>query len=380
MHYRNRGVQKFSGTWWKAKEDLEDLEVQSATTACASHLSSTSSDDERQFCDDGQKQGRQLLSIIRPHSVAQDSCLPPPPPPPPTAPPKTKLKSKASMFVPKAGPSKSAAPTNLSASSQAALQNGITCAQSEGVSSGRDHLQGIIQSASGSELWSISMLDYAPDCGDWYIVVEIALPAIMCHVASRQDMAAFAAAEQAMKDLALQSLIESLESASSKMAIGPSSDCSSHLSLQFCDADRDMLCWEFAESGRCPRGSSCRWAHARVESFEVSFVMQAAVHKQQGLEPLPAPGINTSPALAADEPRASSNLSCRSPVALPLTSMCKIDNGCTELDTELDLDDTPWPSYLRPCFGLSDTLADTSTATKEKEVAPEVAKDPRKWQ
>lgn len=241
------------------KDNLDTCSTTAASTPCASWP--TSEDDDRHLADvpqeQGQKQGQQILGMLCANNM-QD--MPPPPPPPPPLPSKTRLQSRAALFVPKSALASQAPPYVPMGAHPAAPPNALPswtpAAQHGGGSavSGKDCLQNVIQSTLGSQLWDLSMVDCQSFTGEWYTAVEITIPA-------------------PMQSHALQSLIQSLQSSSPNMTIMPSED-SSHLSVQYCAADKEQLCWEFTHKGRCPRRSTCRWAHAVLETFMISFVLQ----------------------------------------------------------------------------------------------------------
>merc|ERR1719379_2698101 len=114
-----------------------------------------SEDDERHFnCREGRKAGQELLGMLaqRPGSRAdkgwQQDAPPPPPPPPPLPAPKTRLQSKASLFVPKA----------------------LAGAQGEGVQhiSGKECLRTLIQNTLGNQMLDFFMVDQQSYTGECY--------------------------------------------------------------------------------------------------------------------------------------------------------------------------------------------------------------------
>lgn len=50
-------------------------------------------------------------------------------------------------------------------------------------------------------------------------------------------------------------------------------DEGAHICVEFCAADRTTLCHEFSHYGSCPRGATCRWAHAMIEVFMINIVL-----------------------------------------------------------------------------------------------------------
>lgn len=43
--------------------------------------------------------------------------------------------------------------------------------------------------------------------------------------------------------------------------------------VEFCAADKTKLCHEYSHFGSCPRGATCRWAHAMIETFVIQFIL-----------------------------------------------------------------------------------------------------------
>lgn len=289
-----------------------------------------------------QNPGQQLLGMINPKGLL------PPPPPPAAPPPKTKLKSAASLFVPKVamgsqaplfmpkGTEPAAPPAPTSWQPAAARQGaGNSC-------SGKGDIMDVIQRTFGTQLWDLSMVDCQSFSGDWYTSVGITIPA-SCHVATSQDAGAIAASQQATQSLALQSLTESLQDLSPKVIVSPSED-PAYLSVSYCGADRDMLCWEFSHHGHCPRGSTCRWAHAMIETFLINFMLAPLMPMQTE---------------ASVEQKNSSTVT-----SLPLTNMFEQSDAQKVGTSLVDIpDDTPWPDYIQG-HGFSIPNADKEERVK----------------
>lgn len=260
---------------YKDYQDKDDYDTRSSATTA-----STASDSDH----DGHKQGRWIVA--------------PPPPPPPAAAArtplkslKTKLTSKAALFVPGGAGGEVAMP----APAGPIMMPG-------GPTPGKETLRGVIESTLGSELWDLAMVDCQGFTGEWYTGVAITIPALsasMCHLATSQDAEAIANAQQATQSKATQSLLRALQSMSPNMVINPSDDAS-RLSVEFCGADRDKLCWEFSHFGQCPRYATCRWAHAMVETFMISIILQPLMDGMQwGMQCVQPPVSQATPSPAA---------------------------------------------------------------------------------
>lgn len=181
------------------------------------------------------------------------------PKPSPDSSPKTSLKSlqsKAKPFVPSEMPMLPPPPTCLP-------------------TPGKDCLAGAIQGTLGAELWHLNMMDCASYNGDWCTAVEITIPelsASMLHLIGSQDAEAIAVAQQANQAKVVQALTETLNSLKPNMVIQPA-DHRASLCVEYCAADRSMLCREFSHFCSCPRGGTCRWAHAMIETFMINFIL-----------------------------------------------------------------------------------------------------------
>lgn len=239
----------------KNQQDKDDYETRSAATT-ASTASSSHSDDERNM------------------------PTPPPPPAPtqlrtPLA--KTKLTSGAALFVPK-GLDAAMAPLPI-------MMPG-------GPTPGKESLRGVIEGTLGSEVWDLSMVDCQGFTGEWYTAVAITIPALsasMVHLATSTDVELLATAQLATQTQAVQSLMHSLEGMSPQMKLSPTEDAS-RLSVEYCGADRDKLCWEFSHFGQCPRHATCRWQHAMVETFLITIMLQPILDAPWGWgQPTPPP-------------------------------------------------------------------------------------------
>lgn len=368
MRYSSRYGQKGNSSYNVAKtkgrkplgetqnyQDKDDYETRSASTTA-----STASDDE------------QALGMS--HTNNMQDCLPPPPPPP-TSPVrfktplgKTKLTSGAALFVPQglSEPVMPPAPIMMPG----------------GPTPGKDALSGIIESTLGSEVWDLSMVDCIGAAGEWYTAVAITIPALtasMVHLATSQDTELVAAAQQATQSLAVQSLIHSLQNMSPHMVITPSED-TSRLSVEYCGADRDRLCWEFSHLGQCPRGASCRWQHAMVETFLISIMLQPLMN--WGLGQPEAPPQESKEAQAtvltrwqpqrAPQPPRDASKPKRNVASLPLTTI--EHKGFSSGDD----DDTPFPDYMEDRnFGMPVTPKEVIKCELKVSTPPTLTRRPR---
>jgi hypothetical protein len=140
---------------------------------------------------------------------------------------------------------------------------------------GKDIIVDVLHAALGSELWNLNMMDFTDYGGDWYTGVEVtipALPASMVHLVTSSDVAACEAAMQQNEKKALDSVTQGLQSLEHNMVIMPADD-RAHIRVEYCAADRTKLCREFSHFASCPRGSTCRWNHAIVETFLIHLVV-----------------------------------------------------------------------------------------------------------
>jgi len=356
----SHNVSKAKGHKFEEQDDLDVRSATTASTACSSW--STSDEDDRRWSNAGRRQGEQLLGMICANSKQANlkKKMPPPPPPPMEPPPKTRLQSGAALFVPKAAFAPEAPPFVPEGTNPMAPPSAP--AWPPAAASGKDCLKDVIFGTLGGEVWNLAMGDCQSSTGEFYTAVEITIPALsasLCHLATSDDPEEIAAGQQATQSMALQSLLESLQNLSPKMTVMPSED-GSQLSVEYCGADRDMLCWEFAHTCHCPRGSTCRWAHAIVETFLISFMLQPLMQwsgpeetTQQQSEAEGAPmGASLS------EQSNSSTLP-----ALPMTNIFE-QKGSSSLD---DPDDTPWPECVQDrSFGMKE-LETASAKAVEKE-------------
>lgn len=311
----------------KSHQDKDDYETRSAATT-ASTASSSHSDDERNM---------------------------PTPPPPPASPTKlrtplakTKLTSGAALFVPKGLDAAMPPPPMI-------MPGGPT--------PGKDSLRGVIEATLGSEVWDLSMVDCQGFTGEWYTAVAITIPALsasMVHLATSTDAELVAAAQLATQTQAVQSLMHSLEGMSPQMKLSPTEDAS-RLSVEYCGADRDKLCWEFSHFGHCPRNATCRWQHAMVETFLITIMLQPILDAPWGWGQPQAPPLQDSkeatrwqpqrppaPSALQEEARKSRMANLPLTKSLPLTSIEQ--KGCCSGED----DDTPFPEHMQDCdFGMA---------------------------
>jgi len=145
-------------------------------------------------------------------------------------------------------------------------------------SEGKDWLMGVIQSVLGSELLDVLMVDCQSFAGDVYTTVDIIIPAMSAshfHLVASQDTEAVAAAQQAHRVQAVQSLLQSFAALSPKVIVTPPPpEGQSQLTVTHCGADRDHLCWDYSHYGTCTRMHKCQWAHAFVETFLINLILQ----------------------------------------------------------------------------------------------------------
>jgi hypothetical protein len=141
---------------------------------------------------------------------------------------------------------------------------------------GKDCLAGVIQSTLGAELWNLNMMDCTSWAGDsWYTAVEVTIPALNasnCHLMTSQDTEAVEAAQQANQAKAVESITQALNDMKPNMVVQPA-DHRAQICVEFCAAEREGLCREFAYCGSCPRGHTCRWPHALLENFMINFIL-----------------------------------------------------------------------------------------------------------
>lgn len=360
--------------------EQEEVDTRSATTASTPRRSWPGSDDDDRRNFDGRKHGQQLLGMIYNSGVHQDQYPPPPPPPMPAS--KTRLQSRAALFIPKTAVSSVAEPFVPSGNLPAVP-----------VQSGKECLNDLIQSTLGNEIWSVAMADCQSFSKEWYTAVEITIATPNALL----DAKAILAAQQALQSMCWHSLLHAVENFGPEMAIMPSED-TSRISVQYCPTDKDMLCWEFATSGQCPRGSTCRWGHSIIESFLISFVLQPwrspgyclllPGHSPQSMPPVlqqrcgfelpqvPVKQLETR-SLPMDktisDQRNSSTLA-----ALPLTNMLlRNDDSNGYLD---DPDDTPWPACVQDLgFSMREVEKENTTSVALTSEEPHKRASGRSW-
>lgn len=134
---------------------------------------------------------------------------------------------------------------------------------------------GAIQKALGAEVWNLNMMDFTSYDGEWCTAVEVtipALPASMLHLLGSEDTEAISAAQTKNQAQAAESLGNILQNLKPNVEILPG-DHRAHICAEFCAANKDRLCREFSHFGSCPRGGTCRWAHAMVETFMINFIV-----------------------------------------------------------------------------------------------------------
>lgn len=208
---------------------------------------------------------------------------------------------------------------------------------------GKDVIKDAIQATLGSELWDLSLVDC--DCGNgaWYTHVDVVVPALnagLCHLATSNDVDEIAAAHLTTQSMALQSICDALQNISPKVSIERFEENPSQISVQYCAADKDMLCWEFSHHGRCPRRSTCKWSHAILETFLINIVLQPLMNWLQSdatVADSMAMGQNEAPAFSQTLP-----------MGLPLTSIPSQPSGLPLTNiSEPDPDDTPWPDHIK---------------------------------
>jgi len=320
----------------------------------------------------------------------------PPPAPPLNSPVRTKLKSKASLFVPgqPALTSNAAAfiPQGIpqcnmpKAASPWTPPDGRPCGGGHG-SSGKDCLQSVIQTTLGSELWDLSMVDYQSlDGTEWYTNVDVVIPALnasMCHLVTSQDFEAISAAQQASQSMAMQCVCDALQNLGPKVTAVPSGDAPV-LSVQYCEADKDYLCWEFSHHGHCPRGSTCHWPHAFIETFLINFILQPLTSWGFGSPTTEAPNTAQGQVEMPPPPMANKQNHSSTLPGLPLTNFSSKTTD-QQNDFFVDTDETPWPDHSKE-LGFNVKVANDDkpqiTKTKSKDLTPTLrSKNPsrRMW-
>lgn len=295
----------------------------------------------------------------------QQDAPPPPPPPPPLPAPKTRLQSKASLFVPKA----------------------LAGAQGEGVQhiSGKECLRTLIQNTLGNQMLDFFMVDQQSYTGECYTNINITIPCPML----ANDAESFASAQQATHSMATETVMQALQTLSPKVSFSRSQD-GMGLSVQYCAADKDMLCWEFAHLGHCPRGSTCRWAHCAIETFMIMFLVTPFENFAPwgcGTDITPTPGVPVpqgnwqpqavpnaacvpcfAPPPAAPPPTMEEPCDRRIPLGLPMTDILDMPPS-PNVETDRS-DDTPWPDFLQASFEVDATKTQNSDNQTSKVAAP----------
>lgn len=196
-------------------------------------------------------------------------------PPPPAPLQRTRLKSASAAFVPQGLTDCTEAPIFVPQGIDPTMP-AVTMPPVP--SEGKDCLMAVIQSTLGAELWDLMMVDCQSFTGEMYTTVDIIIPAMSaahCHLVASQDTEAVAAAQQAHRIQAVQSLLQSFAALSPKvMVTPPPPEGQSQLAVTYCGADRDQLCWDYSHHGVCTRMHKCQWAHAFVETFFINLILQ----------------------------------------------------------------------------------------------------------
>jgi len=283
---------------------------------------------------------------------------------PPSTPQKTSLrslKSKAKMFVPTGA--LDSLPDLPDDVDPATLPP--PCMPSPG----KEALVPIIQKALGSELWNLNMMDCTDYSGEWITPVEITIPALsasMCHLVASQDSEAIAAAEQANKSQATKSMTEALEDLQPDMVLLPD-DQRAPICAEYCPADRRKLCQEFSHFGSCPRGGTCRWAHAMIETFMIHFIV-APLEWGCSTETEGQPAADCEAKPAADAPESAGRWQPKRPpmppreetlAGLPLADV-PANTQLPSLDDGLTMESCPARLTMQkaPAFGMKEAGAD----------------------
>jgi len=131
----------------------------------------------------------------------------------------------------------------------------------------------VIEGAFGNRLTGMNMVD-TPSGSQTDVEVTV--------LATREDM--YAPVTEA-RSRALYTLLHAFKILGSQIkSLEPSTD-ESQLHIKYSEASPDRMCWQFGQYGYCPRQHVCRWEHIAMESFVISLVMQ----------PLPLGGSPANP-------------------------------------------------------------------------------------
>lgn len=288
---------------------------------------------------DGKAKGKEILNAVR---NEKESASLPQPPPPAQPPARTKLSSKSSLFIPGAS---TAQPTSFESQTPEAAPgwappdgrpcgglawgspeclpcgtSGVPCNIAGDPTPGKDCVRDVIFNSLGSELWDLSMVDAQGFSGEWYTNVDVVIPALsasMCHLVASGDTDAIAAAQLATQTAAMKSVCDALSAMAPAVTVTPpEGEALPQLSVEYCAADKAMLCWEYAHHGCCPRGSRCGWAHALLETFMINFLLQPLTNWGTSAET----ASTCTPSITEASSESSGSHPEKEPVSLPLPS------------------------------------------------------------
>jgi len=181
-------------------------------------------------------------------------------------------------------------------------------------SEGKDCLMGVIQSTFGRELWDVLMVDCQSFTGEMYTTVDIIIPAMSashCHLVTSEDTEAVA-----------ESLLQSLAALSPKVIVTPPPpEGQSQLTVTYCGADRDQLCWDYSHYGACTRMHKCQWAHAFVETFLINLTLQPLNQWSENVPVAPSSTVESEQKQGRWMPMRPPKPADNGNTALPVTNM-----------------------------------------------------------
>jgi hypothetical protein len=119
---------------------------------------------------------------------------------------------------------------------------------------------------------NVSIVDYTSFSGEWCTAVDVV-------VVDSSD----AAKQTNPSEAAVSSLTQALKDLAPYVILNPD-EHRAQLCAEFCTEPRDRLCREFSHFGSCPRGATCRWAHAMVETFMINIFVAPTVQDEGTIE------------------------------------------------------------------------------------------------
>lgn len=131
--------------------------------------------------------------------------------------------------------------------------------------SGRAPIRCVIEGAFGNRLNSIGMVDKDVVTEVLVVVSENAYPTGTSW--ELDDLA---------QTRAMHVLLESLQVLAGKLKSYETSADNKQLTIGYSEVPSDTLCWNYAKIGFCPR-ESCRWVHAALEVFVIKIILQPLV-------------------------------------------------------------------------------------------------------